>query len=73
MRLSDAWAGRPDLYEAVMDGYGRPFTPAEEEHLAVLAALDALSGIQYGAAHGDPELVERGTRTLARLRATGHP
>ncbi|WP_236242396.1 phosphotransferase [Streptomyces sp. CC228A] len=73
VRLSDAWAGRPDLYEAVMDGYGRPFTPAEGEHLAVLDALDALSGIQYGAAHGDPELVERGHRTLARLRATSHP
>ncbi|MEU0744692.1 hypothetical protein [Streptomyces sp. NPDC006134] len=73
MRLSDAWAGRADLYEAVMDGYGRPFTPAEEQYLAVLAALDALSGIQYGAAHGDPELVERGRRTFARLRATGRP
>ncbi|MGW0312588.1 hypothetical protein [Streptomyces flavidovirens] len=56
-----------------MDGYGRAFTPAEEEHLAVLAALDALSGIQYGATHGDPELVERGRRTLARLRTTGRP
>lgn len=74
VRLADAWGGRPDLFEAVMDGYGRPFTPAEEEHLGVLAALDAVSGIQYGAhGHGDMELVERGRRTLARLRATGRP
>ncbi|MER6434119.1 hypothetical protein ABT272_41545 [Streptomyces sp900105245] len=27
VRLSDAWHGRPDLPQAVMDGYGRPFTP----------------------------------------------
>ncbi|GGZ01516.1 phosphotransferase [Streptomyces poonensis] len=73
VRLADAWSGRPDLFEAVLDGYGRPFTPAEEEHLAVLAALDALSGIQYGTAHGDLELVERGRRTVARLRATARP
>ncbi|MGI5262396.1 phosphotransferase [Streptomyces angustmyceticus] len=73
VRLSDAWGGRPDLFAAVMDGYGRQLTPAEEEHLAVLSMLDAVSGIQYGAAHEDPELVERGRRTLARLRATGRP
>ncbi len=36
----------------------------------MLEALDAVSGIQYGAAAGDPELLERGLRTLARLRAT---
>lgn len=56
-----------------MDGYGRLFTPAEEEHLAVLSVLDAVSGIQYGATHGDLELVERGRRTLAPLHATGRP
>ncbi|MFD4576517.1 phosphotransferase [Streptomyces sp. NPDC058417] len=70
VRFSDAWHGRPDLYQAVMHGYGRPLTPAEEKHLAVLGVLDAVSGIAYGAAHSDPELVERGLRTLARLRAT---
>jgi hypothetical protein len=69
VRLSDAWAGRPDLYEALLAGYGRPLTDVEEERLFVDAALDALSGIQFGAAHGDPGLVERGKRTLKRLRA----
>ncbi|MHC3393944.1 phosphotransferase [Streptomyces lavendulocolor] len=73
VRLSDAWHGRPDLLQAVMDGYGRPFTPEEETQLTVLSVLDSVSGISYGTAHGDPELVERGLRTLARLRAAQRP
>ncbi|WUI43239.1 aminoglycoside phosphotransferase family protein [Streptomyces zaomyceticus] len=73
VRLSDAWHGRPDLLQAVMDGYGRPFTPEEEAQLTVLSVLDSVSGISYGAAHGDPELVERGRRTLALLRAAQRP
>jgi len=68
VRLSDAWAGRPDLYRALLAGYGRTLTAIEEEHLIVEAALDSVSGIQFGARHGDPELVERGKRTLKRLR-----
>ncbi|MFD7134516.1 hypothetical protein [Streptomyces sp. NPDC059894] len=56
-----------------MDGYGRPFTAEEEARLTVLSVLDAVSGISYGAAHGDPEPVERGRRTLARLRAAPRP
>ncbi|MFJ4695520.1 phosphotransferase [Streptomyces sp. NPDC088766] len=73
VRLSDAWHGRPDLFQAVMDGYGRPFTPAEEAQFTVLSVLDAVSGIAYGTTHGDPELVERGRRTLARLRNPQRP
>ncbi|MFI6113249.1 phosphotransferase [Kitasatospora sp. NPDC051164] len=69
VRLSDAWAGRPDLFEAFLAGYGRSLTAAEEARLVIDAALDSVSGIAYGTAHGDPELVERGRRTLARLRA----
>ncbi|MEU0027471.1 phosphotransferase [Streptomyces sp. NPDC006335] len=69
VRLSDAWAGRPDLFEAFLAGYGRSLTAAEEARLVIDAALDSVSGIAYGAVHGDPELVERGRRTLARLRA----
>lgn len=71
-RLSDSWHGRPDLLTAVTRGYGRPFTPEEAAQLTILAVLDAVSGISYGAGHGDPELVERGLRTLARLRAEHH-
>ncbi|MFF1798384.1 NUDIX hydrolase, partial [Kitasatospora sp. NPDC058263] len=73
VRLSDAWAGRPDLCEAVVAGYGRQLSETEEEHLAVHQVLDAVSGIQYGAANEDPELLERGRRTLARMRATHRP
>ncbi|MET9550984.1 phosphotransferase [Streptomyces sp. NPDC006627] len=73
VRLSDAWHGRPDLLAAVTDGYGRPFTPDEEAHFTVLSVLDAVSGVSYGIAHDDPELVERGRRTLARLRAAQRP
>lgn len=69
VRLSDAWAGRPDLFEAFLAGYGRSLTAAEQARLVIDVALDSVSGISYGAAHGDPELVERGRRTLARLRA----
>ncbi|WP_371100095.1 phosphotransferase [Streptomyces sp. PU_AKi4] len=72
VRLSDAWHGRPELYEAFLAGYGRPLTPAEEARLVIDAALDSVSGIAYGSAQGDPELVERGRRTLARLRAAHH-
>lgn len=56
-----------------MDGYGRPFTQAEEAQLTVLSVFDAVSGISYGTAHSDPELVERGLHTLARLRTAQRP
>ncbi|MET9778820.1 phosphotransferase [Streptomyces sp. NPDC006367] len=69
VRLSDAWASRPDLYEAFMSGYSRSLTAAEEARLVIDTALDAVSGIQFGIAHGEPELIERGHRTLTRLRA----
>ncbi|MFF7097756.1 phosphotransferase [Streptomyces rubradiris] len=69
VRLSDAWRGRPDLLQALLDGYGRSFTPEEEDQLTVLSVLDSVSGIS----HGDPELVERGLRTLARLRTAQRP
>ncbi|MFI7087617.1 phosphotransferase [Streptomyces anulatus] len=73
VRLADAWHGRQDLFQALMDGYGRPFTPEEEAQFTVLSVLDAVSGIAYGTTHGDPELVERGLRTLARLRTAQRP
>uniref|UniRef100_A0AAU3HUC1 Phosphotransferase n=1 Tax=Streptomyces sp. NBC_01393 TaxID=2903851 RepID=A0AAU3HUC1_9ACTN len=72
VRLSDAWVGRPDLFEAFLAGYGRSLTDAEEARLGIDMALDAVSGIAFGVAHGDPESVERGRRTLARLRAGHH-
>ncbi|MGW6388958.1 phosphotransferase [Streptomyces sp. NPDC055103] len=68
VRLLDCFDGRPDLAEAFLVGYGRPLTGAEETHLVASTALDAVSGIAFGTRTGDPELVERGRRTLARLR-----
>ncbi|MER6719858.1 phosphotransferase [Streptomyces halstedii] len=73
VRLSDAWHGRPDLFQALLDGYGRRFTRVEEAQFTVLSVLDAVSGIAYGTDHGDPELLERGLRTLARLRTEQRP
>ncbi|MFJ6934731.1 phosphotransferase [Streptomyces sp. NPDC101132] len=68
-RLCDTWTGRPELREAFLDGYGRPLDPVEELRLDCEAAFDAVSGIAYGTGHGDPEVTERGHRTLRRLRA----
>lgn len=52
---------------AVMDGHGRPFTPEEENQLTVLSVLDAVSGISYGTAHGDPNFLGIGA---VRIRET---
>ncbi|WP_349637129.1 phosphotransferase [Streptomyces sp. RerS4] len=73
VRLSDTWTGRPDLRAAFYDGYGRTLTPAEELRLDCEAAFDAVSGIAYGTSHDDPEVTERGHRTLRRLHACQHP
>ncbi|MFD8632286.1 phosphotransferase [Streptomyces sp. NPDC059533] len=72
VRLSDTWTGRPDLRAAFLDGYGRALTPTEELRLDCEAAFDAVSGIAYGTSHDDPEVTERGHRTLRQLRAQ-HP
>jgi hypothetical protein len=68
VRLADTWLGRPDLVEAFFTGYGRPLTDDDRQRLRCEAALDAVSGIAYGRTHGDPEVVERGLRTLRALR-----
>lgn len=68
-RILDHFDGRDYLAAAFFAGYGRPLTSAEEAHLAAAAALDSVSGISFGTRSGDPELVERGRRILARLRA----
>ncbi|WP_328971575.1 MULTISPECIES: phosphotransferase [Streptomyces] len=67
VRLSDTWTGRDDLKAAFLSGYGRQLDPDEELRLDCEAAFDAVSGIAYGMAHGDPEVTERGRRTLLRL------
>ncbi|WP_055587060.1 NUDIX domain-containing protein [Streptacidiphilus griseoplanus] len=71
VRLADEWAYRPDLEAAFFSGCGRTPTPVETALLPVLEVLDAVSGIAWGSANGgrDRHLVQRGQRTLARLRA----
>lgn len=68
VRRSDAWTDRPDLSDAFFAGYGRSLLPAESARFVVDAALDSVRAISCGFAHGDPEVVERGRRTLDRLR-----
>ncbi|MEU9303293.1 hypothetical protein [Streptomyces sp. NPDC048269] len=64
---------RQHLRAAFLDGHGRPLTPAEELRLDCEAAFDAVSGIAYGTSHDDPEVTERGHRTLRRLYTAHHP
>ncbi|MGW7332429.1 phosphotransferase [Streptomyces sp. NPDC054840] len=73
VRLGDTWTGRPDLRAAFLDGYGRPLTPVEELRMDCESAFDAVSGIAYGAGHDDPEVAERGRRTLYRLHCAHRP
>jgi 8-oxo-dGTP diphosphatase len=68
VRIADTWVDARELEAVLFDGYSHELSPNEAQALKGMSALDALSGIQYGAAHGDPELAERGQRTLHRLR-----
>ena len=61
------WDQRPDLRASFLGGYGRALTCTEEEALPCLAALDALSGLQWGTLNGDREVTGRARRTFARL------
>ncbi|MFB9831011.1 aminoglycoside phosphotransferase family protein [Actinoallomurus acaciae] len=63
------WDTRPELREAFLDGYDRNFTHDERQALTCLAALDALSGLQWGTEHGDTEVISRARATFARLMA----
>jgi 8-oxo-dGTP diphosphatase len=60
------WDGRPDLREDFFAGYGRDLTPEEDETLFCYAILDALSGLRWGLANGDDEVVSRAWRTFER-------
>jgi Phosphotransferase enzyme family len=62
------WAGRPDLRDAFLDGYGRPLTHAEDQLIWHLGALDALTALARGHENADPELTAAGRTTLRMLR-----
>ena len=60
------WDRRPDLREQFFAGYGRTLTAEEHEMLACYAVLDALSGLRWGMANSDDEVVNRAWRTFER-------
>jgi Ser/Thr protein kinase RdoA (MazF antagonist) len=60
------WDGRPDLREDFFAGYGRGLALEEDETLFCYAILDALSGLRWGLANGDGEVVSRAWRTFER-------
>jgi 8-oxo-dGTP diphosphatase len=64
------WDGRPGLREEFFAGYGRTLSPEEDETLLCYAVLDALSGLLWGLANGDDEVVSRAWRTFERSPGT---
>jgi len=65
------WDGRPDLRLSFLAGYGRTLTGPEQAALRSYAALDALSGLVWGSANNDQDVLGRAHRTLARLSVAG--
>jgi Ser/Thr protein kinase RdoA (MazF antagonist) len=61
------WIERPDRVEALLEGYGRPLTPREEEQCLVAHALYALSAITWGTGASYHGFVAEGRRALAHL------
>ncbi|HEX7002473.1 MAG TPA: aminoglycoside phosphotransferase family protein [Trueperaceae bacterium] len=73
--LERLWAGtwrrRRDLREAFLAGYGDGFTTDDEDLLAHLAALGALSTVTWAREHGDEVFERHGWEVLAWLGCTG--
>jgi Choline/ethanolamine kinase len=61
------WAARPALRDAFLDGYGRPLTPAEDELIWHLGAVDALTALVRGHQTADQALTASGHATLRQL------
>ena len=61
------WIGRPDLTEAFFEGYGRSFTPAEEQQRLVGHVLYALVAIVWGEEVGYHGFAAEGRLALAHL------
>lgn len=61
------WIERPDLVEALLEGYGRPLTPREKEQCLVARAQYALAAITWGSEGSYHGFVAEGRRALARL------
>jgi Ser/Thr protein kinase RdoA (MazF antagonist) len=61
------WLERPDLVQALFEGYGRPLTPREEEQCLVAHAQYALSAITWGTGASYFGFVAEGRRALRHL------
>jgi Ser/Thr protein kinase RdoA (MazF antagonist) len=61
------WINRPDLVEAFFEGYGRTFTPEEEQQRLVAHAQYALSAIVWGRENSYHGFAEEGRQALRRL------
>jgi aminoglycoside phosphotransferase (APT) family kinase protein len=62
------WLGRPDLIEAFFEGYGRAFTPAEEQQRLLAHTQYALSAIVWGHETGYLGFAREGRESLQHLR-----
>jgi Ser/Thr protein kinase RdoA (MazF antagonist) len=62
-----AWIVRPDLADAFLEGYGRPFSPAEEQQLLVSRAAYALSAVLWGHDYAFHGFEREGHAALAHL------
>ncbi|MET7800487.1 phosphotransferase enzyme family protein [Streptomyces decoyicus] len=63
------WAHQPRLRTVFFTGYGRELTRPEKQVLPALAALDAVSGLTWGARNGDDEVIDRARVTLKLLNS----
>ncbi|MGR7000172.1 hypothetical protein ACU686_22365 [Yinghuangia aomiensis] len=68
VRIGDTWTGRPSLRAAFLRRpAGAARFPGRNSAWASDPAFDAVSAIAHGTGHDDPEVTERGLRTLRRL------
>ncbi|MFJ7248447.1 aminoglycoside phosphotransferase family protein [Kitasatospora sp. NPDC098652] len=64
------WDGHRDLRAAFLDGYGRALTSAEEAAEPGFAVLTALFNLRWGKASQNRVVLNRGWRTIERLRGS---
>jgi len=61
------WMDRPDLVQAFVDGYGRPFTPEQQRQCLVARVQYALTAIVWGNSNSYHGFEEEGRRALKHL------
>ncbi len=61
------WMHRPDLVAALLEGYGRAFTPQEEEQRLVACVQYALGAIVWGVENAYFGFAAEGRQALRRL------